>query len=229
MTSPRALFSVWASLLLVLVSVRNCAAADLMDEYLSLPGSYVFVRRAPEDTQPDRLVMTVFEDFMCPACYQAATTLFPSIKEKYKDKLEIRFLGFPFIHQESRLAARAYVIAHELGFGDAMQKALFNAHFEQQIDITSKEGLAKVADSIGLAPELLMTQLDGENGNAELARTFSQANSYQVEGTPTAILDGWIKVTNLAPENLEPIIDGILSKKKLVTEKLTSKGKKAKP
>lgn len=226
MTFPRALF---VSLFLVLLSVWNCPAADLMDDYLSLPGSYVFVRRAPEGAQPDRLVMTVFEDFMCPACYHAATRIFPSLKNKYKEKLDIRFLGFPFIHQESRLAARAYIIAHELGFGDAMQQALFHAHFDQQIDITSKEGLAKVADSVGLAPELLITQLNGDNGNAELAQTFSQANSYQVEGTPTAILDGWIKVTNLAPENLEPIIDGILAKKELAAEKPASKGKKAKP
>ena len=229
MTSLRALFSVWVSLLLVLASARNCPAADSMDDYLSLPGSYVFVRRAPEGAQPDRLIITVFEDFMCPACYHAATQLFPSLQNKYKEKLEIRFLGFPFIHQESRLAARAYVIAHELGFGEAMQKALFHAHFEQQIDITSKEGLAKVADSVGLAPELLLTQLDGDNGNAELAQTLTQANSYQVEGTPTAILDGWIKVTNLAPENLEPIIDGVLAKKKLATENPATKRKKAKP
>ena len=225
----RARLSVWISCIFLLVSVWDCPAADLMDDYLSIPGSYVFVRRVPEGAQPDRLTITVFEDFMCPACYHAATDLFPSLKNKYRDKVDIRFLGFPFIHQESRLAARASVIAHELGFGEAMQKALFHAHFEQQIDITSKEGLAKVADSIGLAPELLLAQLDGDGGNAELAQTFTRAKEYQIEGTPTAILDGWIKVTNLAPDNLEPIIDGVLSKKKLTAEQSATARKKATP
>lgn len=186
-----------------------------MDEYLSVPGSYIFVRREPEGMQPDRLVMTVFEDFLCPACYHAATEIFPPLKDKYGEKLEIRFLGFPFVHQESRLAARAHAVAYELGFGNEMQQALFRAHFEQQLDITSKEGLAKVADSIGLAPDLLLKQLADNGGAAEVERTVMQANAYQIDGTPTVILDGWIKVNDVNQGNLEKIIDGLLAKKKL--------------
>lgn len=210
----------------------NCPAADLMDEYLSVPGSYIFVRREPEGMQPDRLVMTVFEDFMCPACYQAATGLFPSLKDKYGDKLEMRFLAYPFIHQESGLAARAHAVAHELGFGAEMQKALFRAHFEQQIDIASKDGIATVAGSIGLAPEVLLTQLEDNGGQAELEQTLTQANSYQVDGTPTIVFDGWIKVTDLSRENLGQIIDGLLAKKKPAREKAATpanSGRKATP
>lgn len=228
MTLQRVLLFAW----MVFASVGHCLAADLMDEYLSVPGSYIFVRRAPEGAQPDRLVMTVFEDFMCPACYRAATDLFPPLKDKYGEKLAIRFLGFPFVHQESRLAARAHAVARELGFGDEMQKALFHAHFEQQIDITSKEGIAKVADSIGLAPELLLTQLENDGGNAELEHTLMQANSYQVDGTPTLVFDGWIKVTDLSTSNIEQIINGLLAKKKLMAgnaEKPVRKGSNVTP
>jgi predicted DsbA family dithiol-disulfide isomerase len=203
-----------------------------MDQYLSVPGSYLFVRRAPEEAQLNRVAMTVFEDFMCPACYHAVTNVFPQIKEKYGDRLDTHFLGFPFVHQESRLAARAYVIAKELGFGEEMQKALFLAHFEQQIDIASKEGLAKVADSIGLAPDVLLKELDGNGGDAELDRILQQANSYQIDGTPTVILDGWIKVNDVSQENLEKILTGILDKKKAAgsaTAKPANKGRKAAP
>jgi predicted DsbA family dithiol-disulfide isomerase len=218
---------------LFLLPTYSCLAADLMDEYLSVPGSYVFVRRSPEGAQPDCLIMTVFEDFMCPACYQASTNLFPPLKAKYGNQLEIRFLGFPFVHQESRLAARAHVIAQGLGLGEEMQKALFQAHFEQHIDITSKEGLAKVADSIGLAPEVLLDQLAGNGGKEELERILVQANSYRVDGTPTIIFDGWIKVNDLSRENLETTIDGLLAKKKTaVGQKATlspPKSRKAAP
>jgi predicted DsbA family dithiol-disulfide isomerase len=209
MTLRRVLFFVG----LFFLPAWSCPAADLMDEYLSVPGSYIFVRREPEGMQPDRLVMTVFEDFLCPACYHAAIEIFPPLKDKYGEKLEIRFLGFPFVHQESRLAARAHAIAHELGFGNEMQKALFRAHFEQQLDITSKEGLAKVADGIGVAPDLLLHQLENDGGTAEVNRTITQADSYQIDGTPTVIFDGWIKVNEVDRENLEKIIDGLLEKK----------------
>jgi len=200
---------------LLLPPTWSRAAEDLMDQYLSVPGAYLFVRRAPEGARSDRLVLTVFEDFMCPACYHAATEIFPSLKEKYGNRLELRFLGFPFVHQESRLAARAHVVAQELGFGDEMQKALFRAHFEQQLDITSKEGLATVADSIGLASDLLLKQLDDNGGAAEVERTIAQADAYQIDGTPTVILDGWIKVNDVNQGNLEKIIDGLLAKKKV--------------
>lgn len=209
-------------------------AADLMDEYLSVPGSYVFVRRSPEEAQPNRLVMTVFEDFMCPACYRAFTDVFPPLKAKYGAQLELRYLGFPFVHQESALAARAHIIAQGLGFGEEMQKALFHAHFEQQLDITTKEGLAKVADGIGLAPEVFLPQLEGNGGNEELTHILTQANSYQIDGTPTVVFDGWIKVNEVGRENLEKIIDGLLTRKKLGSSQLnptqpTPKGRKAAP
>ncbi len=203
-----------------------------MDQYLSVPGQYAFVRRTPEGTQPNRITMTVFEDFMCPSCYAASRDLFPALKKKYADQLEVQYLAFPFIHPESRLAARAYAIAQDLGFGEAMQKALFQAHFEQQADVESKEGLAKVADGIGLAPEVLLPQLEGDGGNAALERIQEQAESYQIDGTPTIILDGWIKVTEIAQDNLTKVIDGMLEKKKLLASRdsqPTSKARKAAP
>lgn len=186
-----------------------------MDQYLSIPGTYAFVRRAPEDATSHRVMMTVFEDFLCPSCYAASQEVFPALKQKYGERLEVHYLAFPFIHPESRLAARAYAIAQELGFGEAMQKALFHTHFEQSGDIESKEGLARVADSIGLAPETLLAQLEGDGGNAALDRISAQAEAYRIDGTPTLILDGWIKITDISQSNIEKVLDGVLEKKNL--------------
>jgi predicted DsbA family dithiol-disulfide isomerase len=213
-------------------SALHCLAADLMDEYLSVPGSYMFVRRAPEGAHPDRVVMTVFEDFFCPACYRAATDIFPTLKAKYDARLELHFIGFPLVHAESRAAARAYAIAHELGFGEDMQKALFRGHFEDQLDLTSRDSLAKVADSVGIASDLFLRHFDSGGGNAEVDRNITQADSYKIDATPTVIFDGWIKVDEISSENLATIIDGIFAKKKLTASPATkpaSKERKAAP
>ncbi|MBI3300880.1 MAG: DsbA family protein [Deltaproteobacteria bacterium] len=199
---------------LLLTPLWSRAAEDLMDQYLSVPGSYAFVRRAPEGAAPGRVLMTVFEDFLCPACYRTATELIPSLKEKYRDRLEIRFVGYPFVHPESRLPARAYAIAQEMGLGEQMQQALFHARFEEQLNTASREGLAKVANSIGLAPELLLSRLDADGGSAEVERNLAQGDSYHLDAVPGIIFDGWIKVNELSQENLETIIDGLLAKKK---------------
>lgn len=189
-------------------------SADLMDQYLSLPGSYVFVRREPEGANSSRVLLTIFEDFLCPACYQASTTLVPHLQEKYGERLEIHFVGYPLVHEESRFPARAHVIAQEMGLGEQMQKALFHAHFEEQLDTTSKGGLAKVAHSVGLDPEVLLSRLDKGDGNTEVDKNFALGQSYQIDAVPGMIFDGWIMAKELSQENVEKIIDGLLERKK---------------
>jgi len=60
-----------------------------------------------------------------------------------------------------------------------------------------------VADSIGLAPELLLSRLDSDGGNAEVEHNLAQGNSYHLDAVPGIIFDGWVKVTELSQENLE--------------------------
>jgi len=198
---------------LLLTPLWSGAAEDLMDQYLSVPGSYAFVRRAPEGTAPGRVVMSVFEDFLCPACYRTATELVPALQAKYGGRLEVRFVAYPFVHPESRLPARAHAIAQEMGLGEPMQKALFHARFEEQLDTASRDGLARVAHSAGLDPELLLSRLDSDGGSAVVERNLAQGDSYHLDAVPGIILDGWIKVQELSQENLETIISGLLDKK----------------
>jgi len=184
-----------------------------MDQYLSLPGSYVFVRREPEGANSQRVLLTVFEDFLCPACYRMVTEQLPKLQEKYQDRLEVRFISYPLVHEESRLPARAYAIAQEMGLGEQMQKALFQAHFEEQLDTASKGGLAKVAHSIGLDPDMLLSRLDQGDGNTEVDKNFALGQSYQIDAVPGMIFDGWIMAKEISPENLEKIISGLLERK----------------
>jgi predicted DsbA family dithiol-disulfide isomerase len=130
------------------------------------------------------------------------------------------------------MPARAYAIAQEMGLGEQMQQALFHARFEAELDTTSREGLAKVADSIGLAPELFLSRLDSDGGNAEVERSLTQGKSYLLDAVPGIIFDGWIKATDLSQENLEKIIAGLLDKKRHLDEKVPKtvrKGGRATP
>ena len=189
------------------------AADDLLDRYLSVPGSYAFVRRVPEDAKPDSVRLTVFEDFLCPACYQTVTQIIPQLQKKYGTRLTVQFLGYPFVHPTSAIPARAYVLAEEFGLRKEMQQALFRVQFEEQLDITSHDGLARVAHSIGLDPELLFARLDSKDGEDEVERILALGKSYQIDAVPGLILDGWIRANAISQTNLEMIIDGILEKK----------------
>lgn len=214
------------------ISPQSRAADELIDQYLSVPGSYVFVRRAPEGEVTGQVVMTVFEDFLCPACYRVVTELIPRLSEKYGSRLAVRFVGYPFVHPDSRLPARAYALAQEMGLGEPMQRALFEAQFEEQLNTASREGLAKVADSIGLDPEQFLARLDAGEGTAEVERNIALGASYHLDAVPGIIFDGWIRVTELSQQNLEKIINGLLEKKQASAhgpQKNTRSGGKREP
>ena len=205
-------------ILLWVLSVASLGSAaddldDQLDRYLSVPGSYAFVRRAPEDAKPDAVRLTVFEDFLCPACYQTVTQIIPQLQKKYGARLTVEFLGYPFVHPTSAIPARAYVLAEEFGLRKEMQQALFRVQFEEQLDITSRDGLARVAHSIGLEPELLFARLESTDGEDEVERILALGKSYQIDAVPGLILDGWIRANAISHTNLEMIIDGILEKK----------------
>jgi thiol:disulfide interchange protein DsbA len=197
-----------------------------MDQYVSLPGSYAFVRRTPDGAVADRVRMEVFEDFLCPSCYRFSTEILPKLKEKYGERLDLRLVGYPLVHRESRLPARAYVIAQEMGLGEQMQKELFHAHFEERLDTTSKDGLAKVAHSIGLDPELLFSRLDKDGGSTEVDRNLALGESYHIDAVPGVVFDGWILAKDMSQQNLETIINGLLEKKKTTAKATTKKPRK---
>lgn len=189
------------------------AEENLLGRYDSIPGSYNFVRRAPQGARPDSVRLTVFEDFLCAACYQAATHLIPKLQKKYGTRLRVKFLGYPLVDQKSSIPARAYALADEFGLRQEMQQALFQVQFEERLDITSRDGLARVADRIGLDPELLLNRLADEDGKAEVARIVALGRRYQIDSVPGFILDGWIRVKTVSQTNLETIIDGLLERK----------------
>lgn len=206
-------FLIVVLLCILVFASLSYADDDLLDRYLSVPGSYAFVRRAPEDAKADSVRLTVFEDFLCPACYQTVTQIIPQLQKKYGKRLTVQFLGYPFVHPTSAVPARAYVLAEEFGLRKEMQQALFRVQFEEQLDITSQEGLARVAHRIGLDPELLFARLDSQGGEDEVNRILALGKSYQIDSVPGMILDGWIRANAISQANLETIIDGILEKK----------------
>jgi len=124
---------------LLLAPPWSLAAGDLMDQYLSVPGAYTFVRRAPEgqcQAESDDDFRRLLVSSLLSHCYRVDS----SPEKKYGDRLEVRFFGYPFIHPESRMPARAHAIAQEMGLGEQMQQALFRARFEEELDTTSRAG-----------------------------------------------------------------------------------------
>lgn len=190
------------------------AAEDLTDRYLSVPGSFSFVRRAPEGEEAGKVKMLVFEDFLCPACYETVAKLIPALQQKYGEQLEVRFVGYPLVAEESVVPVQAYALAREMGVGEEMQRALFRTQFEEQLAVYTREGLARAVSGVGLDPEEFLAKLNAGAGSAQVKKDLILGESYHLGALPGIVLDGWIRVNELSQKNLETIIDGLLVRKR---------------
>ncbi len=185
-------------------------AETLLDRYVGLAGSFTFVQRAPSSATPGKVRIALFEDFLCSHCYQVFHELVPALEKRFSPYLDIEYRPVAVVHASSEIPARAYIVSRTLGLGRQMQQALFHAQFEEGVDTGSRSGLAHVANSIGLDPEVLFRLLDSGEGKTELEEAAVLGDSYHVEGVPTMVIDGWVRVEDLSPQNIETILDGVI-------------------
>ncbi len=197
----------------LLFHLRVGAEEDLTDRFLSLPGSFSFVRRAPQGEEAGKVRMVVFEDFLCPVCYRVVTELVPEVQKKYGRRLEVTFIGYPLVAEESVIPAQAYALAREMGLGEEMQRSLFSTHFEEKLPVYTREGLARAVSRLGLDPEDFLEQLRAGKGSERVKEEAALAESYRIDSVPGIVLDGWIRINELSRENLERVIEGLLARK----------------
>ena len=203
----------WVALLLAFPAVVAGAGKDLTEDYLDLPGSFSFVRRAPQGAEPGRVKMLVFEDFLCPLCYDLVTRVVEPLKARYGDRLEVAFAAYPVAAESSSVPAQAYAVARAMGIGAEMQEALFRARFEERVAIDTGDGLAWVASRLGLDAQHFLARLEAGDGRALVERELALGRRYHIEGVPGVVLEGWIRVNDLSRQNLETIIGGLLARK----------------
>lgn len=83
----------------------------------------------PSDT-PQTLAKTivhmeVFFDFHCGHCHQFVTTVLPQLEREIGKALQIQYVGFPVVENQSSLAFELYESARIEGKGEEMVQALF--------------------------------------------------------------------------------------------------------
>ena len=112
----------------------------------------------------------------------------------------------------------AYILAEWMGKGQEMKDALFNAMFVENRDITSELQLGDIGKSVGLGDEFI-TALKNGDAKDEADADIKLSESFQVDETPTIIINGNLKVTpsmtnedtTLMANNLDTIINSLLS------------------
>lgn len=169
----------------------------------------------PTTYEEDKVKIVEFMKFDCPHCYDIHREL-PGLLKKYEGKIEITYVPIAW-PQQSTKSIEAYILANQMGKGEEMKNALFEAQDlfqkggEKGKDIMeSTIAIEDVAASIGLGADFNAKFEKGDGRKAALAN-LGLMSDYGVQGTPTIIINGNINVNPPTIENLDAVIGSLLN------------------
>ena len=170
----------------------------LLREYLAQPQHQIALRPR-ESIAEDRPRLVVFTDFECSACYCNSLAVRGRIAEAFNGQLAILIRHYPLCndcnrnvrsarHANACTAAYAAEAARLLGGEQAFQRmyALLFKHGPR----LSTDLYRELAVQVGLDPDLLLREMEGETVRQIVAADIALASELGVTGTPTMFLDG---------------------------------------
>ena len=108
-------------------------------------------------------------------------------------------------NQDSTIAAETFTahkllhLAKENGKADAMEEALFEAHFVNGKNIADVDFLVSLAEQLGLDKEKARTVLSEEEYNYEVKQDIMEAQNLGISGVPYYILDNKYAISGAQP------------------------------
>lgn len=134
------------------------------------------------------VVVTEFFSFYCGHCYNIYPLLPPVFKKYEGNNVSVNYKPMNFDGTKLN-AIEAYIIAENMGKGEEMKKAIFEAQFANGFDIDDVAILESLASDIGLGSEF-NSQLELNSAKADaLANNRAFSNS-GLTSTPTIIIKG---------------------------------------
>ncbi|MFC5436217.1 thiol:disulfide interchange protein DsbA/DsbL [Rhodanobacter umsongensis] len=158
-------------------------------EYVTLPGPH---QRYSGEGKVE--VVEVFS-YGCIHCAQFAPTA-DKLRKQLPAGVTFKLLPAPF-SAEWLPYARAYYAAKELGVVDRTHLQLFADKFGQHYPISSMDELADFYARQGVDRAQFMRIATSAETTAKLKRDFALIQKWQVDGTPSIVVDGKYRVTNV--------------------------------
>lgn len=153
-----------------------------------------------------RVTIVEFSDFECPFCNQVQSTL-KQIEERYGKDVRLIFKHFPLEgHRNSMPAARAaYCAARQDRFWQ------FHDRLFSKRDL-SPPGLEQIASELGLSLSSFQACLNSEQSRAAIVKDLEAARLFQIDSTPSFIVNGKLVKGALSFADFQRIIEQELSR-----------------
>ncbi len=152
---------------------------------------------------PDGDVTLVeFMDYRCGYCRQA----FAEVEDLVKTDGNIRFVlkELPILGEQSTLASR-FALAVKMTAGDDAYKSVHDQFFTLRGDV-NEATLQRIAGDLGLDWPAVKAEMDSDAISKVIADNMALAQTLQVQGTPTFIIDDTILRGYVPQEGMARIV-----------------------
>lgn len=172
------------ALLLISVFAQAEKIPGIVGAYDTLPG---------EKFKFDGKTVEIIEymSFYCHTCYNFEKSI-PIIKGNYPGKVIWKSVPIYWGDHGSPKPGEAYLIAEEMGKGETMKKALFDAQMVQKKNIADINILEAIGKKVGLGPEFGKKLRTGEKAG-EAQKSLDMAKKVGINETPTIVIAGNLK------------------------------------
>ncbi len=138
------------------------------------------------------VVITAWEDFQCPVCKAANSSVLQQIITEYVDtgKAQLQYRYFSFIGDESKRAAQAAEAASAQGKFWEYHDALFTYQGSENSGAFSDDRLTQLAELVGLDLTQFKQALDTNEYKDVVNAELQEGKDRGVTGTPTFFVNG---------------------------------------
>ena len=138
------------------------------------------------------IIITAWEDFQCPVCKTANTSVLASIIEEYVDtgQAQLHYRYFSFLGDESVRAAEAAEAAAAQGKFWEYHDALFTYQGAENSGAYSDDRLTQLAQLVGLDVAAFEESLDSGEYEGVVEAELEEGRERGVSGTPTFFVNG---------------------------------------
>jgi len=139
------------------------------------------------DADPAEITVTVFSDYECPYCADAAGVI-DELLTRYPGRIAIVYKDFPLeSHPNSYRAAEAAMCAHF----ESKYIEMHDLIFESQDSLT-EDIYSSFAEILGLDISRFESCMENGEARSIIDQNISLAKSLDIPGTPTFIVNGYI-------------------------------------
>lgn len=138
------------------------------------------------------VVMIMWSDFQCPFCGRFARETEPALVDRYvkKGTLRLEWRDFPYLGEQSPLAARAARAAGEQGAFWAYHDALYALKLPPNSGRLTQERLTGIAAGLHLDVARFTAAMQSPQVAQAVSADFQQGQGLGITGTPAFLVNG---------------------------------------